>query len=125
MARSILAVLTLGLLAQPALASSYSPGTSSLPLDAPANPQGHHTVPCVGLLKEGGSLESLLPDDFDRSRVECGLFDVPLDWTRPRFTQDQLYYTKYRAADDAVREGTIFISPCTYSAGPPHAMEHY
>ena len=84
-----------------------------------AKPEQHHTIPCDGLFKKGGALDNVVPADFDHSRVECGLFTVPLDWARPyKHKRTQLHYVKYRAASGAVREGTIFVSLRTHADVP-------
>ncbi|KAI0664006.1 hypothetical protein C8Q70DRAFT_930090 [Cubamyces menziesii] len=93
-----------------------------------AKPEQYHTIPCDGLFKKGGALDSVVPDDFDHSRVECGLFTVPLDWARPyKHKRTQLHYVKYRAASDAVREGTIFVSlpyrPTSLKLGPAFVQD--
>ncbi|KAH9889360.1 hypothetical protein C8Q73DRAFT_793565 [Cubamyces lactineus] len=76
------------------------------------------TIPCDGILTKGGPLDNILPDDFDYSRVECGLLTVPLDWTRPyKHKPDQLHYAKYRAAPDAVRKGSTY-RPTSSKLGP-------
>ena len=69
------------------------------------------------MLNEVGVLERMyIPDSFDQDRVQCGLFDVPLDWARPELGYEQLHYTKYLAASDVEREGTIFVNPGEDSA---------
>ncbi|KAH9893341.1 hypothetical protein C8Q73DRAFT_528560 [Cubamyces lactineus] len=72
------------------------------------------------MLYEGGLLEHIyVPDSFDRERIECGLFDVPLDWAHPELASyEQIHYTKYLAASDVEREGTIFVDPGYHPTGP-------
>ncbi|KAL7277698.1 hypothetical protein ACG7TL_008632 [Trametes sanguinea] len=57
-----------------------------------------HPVPCRGFLV-------LAPN------IECGQFDVPVDWAHPDGPHGQIRYVKYPAATNATREGTIFIRP--------------
>ncbi|KAI9067458.1 hypothetical protein FKP32DRAFT_261803 [Trametes sanguinea] len=57
-----------------------------------------HPVPCRGLLV-------LDP------RIECGQFDVPVDWAYPDGEHGQIRYIKHPAAANVTREGTIFLRP--------------
>ncbi|KAI0664327.1 hypothetical protein C8Q70DRAFT_1049825 [Cubamyces menziesii] len=82
-------------------------------------PRRPRIIPCGGMLNEVGVLERMyIPDSFDQDRVQCGLFDVPLDWARPELGYEQLHYTKYLAASDVEREGTIFVNPGYHPTGP-------
>ncbi|KAI0655670.1 hypothetical protein C8Q70DRAFT_408563 [Cubamyces menziesii] len=53
-----------------------------------------------------------LPPGFPLSEnIECGFFDIPLDWAHPELGHQQLHYARYLAAPDVQREGTIFVHP--------------
>ena len=74
--------------------------------------QQHRLVPCAsGILGQNGLLEMLPPDVSFSERIECGSFDIPLDWADPDIGYTQIHYTRYPAAPDVKREGTIFVDP--------------
>ncbi|KAI0655669.1 hypothetical protein C8Q70DRAFT_408474 [Cubamyces menziesii] len=80
--------------------------------------QQHRLVPCAsGILGQNGLLEMLPPDVSFSERIECGSFDMPLDWADPDIGHTQIHYARYPAAPDVEREGTIFVDPGSYSLG--------
>ncbi|KAH9886987.1 hypothetical protein C8Q73DRAFT_267743 [Cubamyces lactineus] len=56
-------------------------------------------------------LERLTPELSFSENIECGLFDVPLDWAHPELGRHKISYARYLAAPDVEREGTIFVNP--------------
>ncbi|KAI0327953.1 hypothetical protein GY45DRAFT_1327028 [Cubamyces sp. BRFM 1775] len=66
-------------------------------------------IPCEGFLA-------------NNERIECGLFDVPLDWAHPEAGRSQLHYTRYRTKPDVEREGTIFVVPTYHPATSPLSL---
>ncbi|KAH9886988.1 hypothetical protein C8Q73DRAFT_714225 [Cubamyces lactineus] len=78
----------------------------------------HRLIPCAsGILGQNGLLDILPPNVSFSGRIECGLFDVPLDWADPEIGQTQVHYARYPADPDVEREGTIFVDPGIYSLG--------
>ncbi|RBQ16341.1 alpha/beta hydrolase [Spongiactinospora rosea] len=50
-------------------------------------------------------------DCADRPGAECGVIDVPLDWSAPSGTKIKLTVVRRKAADPAARVGTLLYNP--------------